>query len=141
MHDVFVYGTLKRGFPNFEYNMLGARYVGRYRTVDAFPLVVGGLWHSPYLIDEPGQGHQVIGELFAVSDAHLPRLDELESVHLPNGYRRCEIQIAAETDGTERTAWVYLKDRDTIEGIHDGPMAEYPSDPRYIPPSDPRRKG
>lgn len=141
MHDVFVYGTLKRGFPNFEFNMPGTRYVGRFRTVDAFPLVVGGRWHSPYLIDEPGQGHQVWGEVFTVSEDHLRRLDELESVHLPSGYRRVETQIVAEANGGQQTAWVYLKDRATIEGIHDGPMAEYPLDRRYVPPSDPRRNG
>ena len=63
MHHIFVYGTLKRNFPNHHFIGKIAKYEGRYKTVEAFPLVVGGPWYSPYLIDEPGVSVSVIGEL------------------------------------------------------------------------------
>ena len=50
MLRVFVYGTLERGFPNFYAGMREFGIVGAFRTVDWFPLVVGGNWFSPYLI-------------------------------------------------------------------------------------------
>ena len=56
MHRVFVYGTLKRGFPNHDAWMKDYPCIGRFRTCVAFPLVVGGKWFSPYLIAEPGVG-------------------------------------------------------------------------------------
>ena len=141
MDNVFVYGTLKRGFPNYDAGMPGSEFVGRFWSIDALPLVVGGNWYTPYLIDEPGVGHQVFGEVFSVSPAHLARLDIFESTHLPNGYKRREIQVAA-VDGSDiRSAWTYLKDRASIEGIHCDPLPEYPLDPRYVAPNDPRRSG
>ena len=141
MHDVFVYGTLKRGFPNYSIGMPGARFVGRYRSVETLPLVVGGAWYTPYLIDEPGTGHRVFGEIFNVTSAHLSRLDSFESTHLPNGYKRREIQVTTESGGDIRSAWAYLKDRASIEGIHCDPMPEYLLDRRYVEPGEPRRNG
>ena len=140
MHAVFVYGTLKRGYPNHEANMQDARFVGRCRSIDAFPLVIGGRWNSPYMIDEPGSGHRIAGELFQVPAGLLARLDELESVGLPKGYHRREIEIEYEKAKDQtRLVWAYLKRRATIEGIHSPPMAEYPLNAGYVPPTDPRR--
>lgn len=137
MHDVFVYGTLKRGFPNFDAGgMPEATYAGLFRTVAPFPLVTGGPWFTPYMIDEPGNGLRVSGELFAVSDALLARLDAFESVHLPDGYHRRAIRVEATADGASRTAWAYLRERSKIDGIHTDPMSEYPLDSAYVLPSD-----
>ena len=140
MHDVFVYGTLKRGFPNFDAGgMQDARFIGRYQSLEPFPLVIGGRWFTPYMIDEPETGHRVRGELFEVTDSLLSRLDAFESVHLPDGYHRRSIRIEAEDNGESRPAWAYLRDRAKIDGIHTEPLTEYPLDPRYILPSDRRR--
>ena len=88
MHQVFVYGTLKRGYPNAHIGMPRATFIGNYRTLERYPLVVGGQWFSPNLLNEPGTGHQVTGEVYALDDAVLAELDDLESVHLATGYRR-----------------------------------------------------
>jgi gamma-glutamylcyclotransferase (GGCT)/AIG2-like uncharacterized protein YtfP len=59
-----------------------------------------------YLIDEPGARHHVEGELYRVDDAVLAELDELESIHLPNG----EIEVApleGSVDAAPTTAWRY----------------------------------
>ena len=135
MHQVFVYGTLKRGFPNTHIGMPRATYLGDYRTADRYPLVIGGQWFTPYLINEPGEGHHVTGEAYEVDDTVLAELDKLESVHLPDGYRRVEISIEPMDRGGPplNKAWTYLRERRHIDGIHDGPLETYPLDPRYVP--------
>ncbi len=133
MHQVFIYGTLKRGFPNHQAGLAKARFVARVQTQQAFPLVIGGRWFSPYLIDEPGQGQRVFGELFAVDDEGLALLDELEGVGHPLGYRRIVVGCLLEEQALE--AWTYVKDRTLIEGIHSDALAEYEPDPRYVIPS------
>ena len=131
-HHVFVYGTLKRGFPNHDAGMAMADYVGRFRTFFAFPLVVGGPWFSPYLIDEPGTGLCVTGELFCVDDEGLAALDGLEGAQVADGYRRIEISVHEVDDAKTREAWTYVKTREDIDGIHGEPMEEYELDPRYV---------
>lgn len=134
-HQVFVYGTLKRGYPNAHIGMPRATYLGDFRTAEGYPLVIGGRWRSPYLINEPGNGFQVTGELYSVSDEVLAELDYLESVHLPDGYRRFEIDLEpiATVVHTSNKGWTYLRERRHIDGIHDGPMEIYPLDAGYIP--------
>ncbi len=144
MHRVFVYGTLKRDFPNHDAWMKDYPCIGRFRTCDAFPLVVGGKWFSPYLIAEPGVGVPVFGEVFELDDRGLGVLDAIEGTDVPNGYRR--IGIAVEDagggggGGAPFDAWTYVKDRAAIEGIHSGPMAEYTLDPRYVIPAKRRTR-
>lgn len=135
MHRVFVYGTLKRRFPNDVAGMTNFRCRGRFRTVDAFPLVVGGKWFSPYLIAEPGVGHKVFGEVFEVDDQGLETLDRMEGTHVPNGYRRMRVAVEGEDGNAPCDAWTYVKDRATIDGIHSEPMEEYARDPRYVIPA------
>jgi gamma-glutamylaminecyclotransferase len=42
MIKLFVYGTLKRGFPLHAVGLTGQRFVGKYRTVINYPMVVLG---------------------------------------------------------------------------------------------------
>lgn len=135
MHQVFVYGTLKRGYPNAHVGMPRARFLGNYRTVECYPLIIGGQWFVPNLLNEPGSGCQVTGEAYAADDAVLAELDDLESVHLANGYRRVQIAIEP-VDAISPPlgdVWTYLRERHHIDGIHDGPMETYPIDPRFVP--------
>jgi gamma-glutamylaminecyclotransferase len=129
IHRVFVYGTLKRGFPNHRY-MTGATFVAEARTVDAYPLVVGGTWFTPYLIPEKGEGHRVKGELWDVPEHMMPALDTLESVHLPNGYRRSIISVVLDGSGERVEAWIYFRERRLIAMIHTTSMGDY-QDRRY----------
>jgi gamma-glutamylaminecyclotransferase len=130
MKRVFVYGTLKRGFPNHAY-MTGATFVAPVKTVERFPLLVGGDWFTPYLLPEAGEGFQVAGELWEVPDAMMPALDELESTHLPNGYRRVEIDVVADGDAAPVKAWTYFRERRHIAKFHTGNLADY-QDRRYV---------
>jgi gamma-glutamylaminecyclotransferase len=134
MPRVFVYGTLKRSFPNHRY-MQGATFLGEARTVERYPLVVGNAWFTPYLLPEPGTGHQVRGELWEVPEAMMPSLDALESVHLPNGYRREVIAVQPEGCPFALEAHAYFRERRHIDVIHTEPLEDY-QDRRYVAAED-----
>ena len=136
MDFVFVYGTLKRGFPYHESGMKHARFFGRCRTLEAYPLVVGGRWFSPILLAEPGVGRRVIGEVYQVDDAELAELDALEGGHLPTGYQRAAIAVEPVDGGAAFEAWSYFKDRADVDVIHADMLEEYALDPRYVPAED-----
>ncbi|XVE57433.1 hypothetical protein DITRI_Ditri04bG0090600 [Diplodiscus trichospermus] len=78
---IFTYGTLKQGHGN-HYLMQDlicrkdAVFLGAHVTHQPHPLVIGphGIL---YLINLPGYGHRVKGELYSVSTRGLVHLDEL----------------------------------------------------------------
>lgn len=133
-HTIFVYGTLKRRFPNHGL-MAGAAFLGEARTVEAFPMVVQGKSFAPVMMPEPGLGHRIVGELWQVGDAKLVELDQLESTHLPSGYIRQMIDVEAKAGGKVSAAWVYFKPRERVTIIHSDPHADY-QDRRYADVSD-----
>ena len=122
---IFIYGTLKRGFPNHAACMSEAEFVGLCETQESYPLVIGGRWHSPCLIDEPGSGLPVRGELYRVNPPTLAMLDQFESCDKPTGYLRKQIDIVMQGKDEAMQVWTYLKPRDRIEGIHSDALAEY----------------
>ena len=129
LHTIFVYGTLKRGFPNHAL-MQGATFVAEGTTRLTFPMVVQGDHFSPVIIPEAGQGHRINGEIWRLDDAQLACLDILEAVHSPTGYVRDKIEVES-TDGQQhRDVWVYFKPRDRISIFHSAPHADY-QDRRY----------
>jgi len=92
---VFVYGTLRRGRLNHHHLESGPPkvfFLGRAETVDRFPFVIGTQFRVPYLLDRKGEGKYVTGEIYAVDDEILERLDILEGV--PNYYNRIEIEVS-----------------------------------------------
>ena len=124
-HLVFVYGTLKAGFRNQHWN--GARLLGRFRTVERYPLLVLGPACLPWLSEEPGRGEQVLGELYAADASQLARMDELEELDKPDWYRSGEIELVPEGGGEPLMALVYFGSpkRAAIETVHAGPLVEY----------------
>ncbi|KAG2318285.1 hypothetical protein Bca4012_069387 [Brassica carinata] len=79
---VFSYGTLKRGFSNhvLMQDLIrsgDASFKGVYQTLEKYPLVCGP-YRVPFLLNKPGSGQRVTGELYEVSPRGLSRLDELE---------------------------------------------------------------
>lgn len=101
---VFVYGTLKRGFGNHRVmQMAGGQFVCEGKTAYRLPLIQRGL---PFLLDQPGRGHHVEGEIYRVPDeAGWRRLDRLEG-H-PDFYRRKLTDIVGD-DGETYEAWTYF---------------------------------
>ncbi|KAG6518361.1 putative gamma-glutamylcyclotransferase At3g02910 [Zingiber officinale] len=94
---LFTYGTLKRGFSNHcliqDLIRAGdASFVGSSLTVGRLPLVCGP-YRVPFLLNFPGEGERVAGELYAVSPRGLTRMDELEGT-LRGHYERLPISVA-----------------------------------------------
>jgi gamma-glutamylaminecyclotransferase len=131
MIRLFVFGTLKRGFPLHERGLSGARFLCPAETVEARPLLIAGEWFAPMLIDEPGVGESVHGELFAIERTRLA----LEAIGKPGNLRK-RIRVAM-ANGRRCSALAYMKERVLAEPVHAGPLACY-DDRRFVPPE--RRK-
>jgi gamma-glutamylaminecyclotransferase len=125
-HDIFVYGTLREGYPNHHHNV-GVRKTGTFRTVEQFPLVLNGPRYSPCLIFSPGEGYPVRGEVYRVDDAGLALMDKLERIDTADGYHRRQISVTSETQLRlgEVTVYAYLKNADSVGDICQGPLQEY----------------
>jgi gamma-glutamylcyclotransferase (GGCT)/AIG2-like uncharacterized protein YtfP len=72
-HRVFVYGTLKRGHSNNPL-LAGSEFLGEGVTLSTYKMVATSF---PTIMPDPS-GRPVAGELYAVDDATLARLDQLE---------------------------------------------------------------
>eukprot|EP00871_Galdieria_phlegrea_P003529 jgi/Galph1/4177/GphlegSOOS_G2849.1 len=130
-HWVFVYGTLKRSFPNAHLLQKDALYEGDFVTCDKYPLVVGGPYYSPYLLDMKGYGDNVRGELYRVSSNALKQLDQLENVGV--NYTRRVIPVCSVKDRSFLVgAFVYLKCNYTKELLQSEWLSDY-QDNRYVP--------
>lgn len=104
---IFVFGTLKQGFPNYQHNT-GAHIPGHFQMRESYPLYLVGKRQSPWLVDNPGYGNRVYGELFDVDSAALGAMDTLERVSDPDGYTRQTVQVCDETKKVQ-DAFVYVK--------------------------------
>lgn len=100
--DIFVYGTLRRGFCNHHY-LARAEFLGQAFTRDGFAMYVqAGI---PSLVrHQPGEVTH--GELYRVDAATLADLDALEE-H-PRVYRRELAPVVLAPDGREGAAWIYF---------------------------------
>ena len=124
---VFVYGTLKRGFPNYPAYMHAAQFVGICRTAEKYPLVLNGDRHVPCMLDTPGKGSAVSGELYRVDGAGLQRLDDLEAVGRPGGYERRIIEVLMDggTEPRRRRALAYLMKPENVFDVRSAWLSEY----------------
>lgn len=80
-HRVFVYGTLKRGYPNNPL-LEGSEFLGEAVTVLTYKAVTVPAYKTvrssfPVIMPDPS-GKPVAGEIYSVDDATLARLDQLE---------------------------------------------------------------
>jgi gamma-glutamylaminecyclotransferase len=134
-HLIFVFGTLKEGYRNFHINR-GKRIGGDVVTVDPHPLYIIGQRCLPWLLDRPGQGLPVVGQLFEVDDETLAAMDLLERVDDPQWYVRGRIRVRPHANGpvpidAPIDAWVYFGGEpgfaaaEAAAELHAGPIAEY----------------
>ena len=125
---VFTYGTLKEGFPNFRFNG-GVRVAGEFVTTHRFPLYLVGQRRVPWLVNAPGQGERVVGQLFELDDAGLLQIDGLERVDADDGYRRLAIEVVERGRPSAipvvALAYVKLPEQLAEETIRVGPLFEY----------------
>jgi gamma-glutamylaminecyclotransferase len=126
--SVFAYGTLKEGYPNFRVNT-GIRVPGEFVTVQRFPLYLVGPRRVPWMVNSPGEGAHVAGQLFEVDEAGLRQMDVLEGIDAVDGYRRTTIEIVERDKAgvIPLTALVYVKlpEQLAVETIRIGPLREY----------------
>lgn len=97
MHKIFVYGTLKRGFPNHHW--LGKNEcIGETVTVDSIYDMISMSNSTPGVIH--GE-YRIGGEIYLVDDSGLEALDCLES----NGllYTRILINVIG-----HENVWMYM---------------------------------
>ena len=125
---LFVYGSLKQGFPNEHVNT-GRRVAGEYRTHERYALYLLGPGEVPCLVAPPGDGHQVIGELYEVDDDDLRRMDRLERLGEPEGYERVEAVVERfDISPVARSrVFIYVKQDRSIAAstARIGPLPEY----------------
>jgi len=126
MDCVFVYGTLKEGFPNFSINT-GIRIPGVFITKDHYPLYLVGENYVPWLMVQPERGERVSGQVFTVDRSTLLAMDRLEDIAEPDGYRRLKIQVVHTETLNEMTAFAYMKPQEQLDlaAIKLGPLSNY----------------
>jgi gamma-glutamylaminecyclotransferase len=73
---LFVYGTLKRGEKNFRL-LADQEFVGEATTAPRYRVYDLGPW--PGLVRDDANGLAIRGELFAVSECCLAKLDDFEA--------------------------------------------------------------
>lgn len=108
---IFIYGTLKRGFPNHHllqemFATGDASFLGDNLTTEKLPLVCGP-YNLPFLLNFPGSGERVVGELYAVSTQALARMDEFEGT-TQGRYERLPVKLQSvngEEDREETEAY------------------------------------
>jgi gamma-glutamylaminecyclotransferase len=115
MHYLFVFGTLKEGFPNFAANK-GVRVSGEFVTRQKYPLYLVGERFSPWLILDEGKGFNVKGQVFSVTDEALLEMDKLERISEPDGYRRLELPVISAATGSEILVYAYAKPLQQVSG-------------------------
>ena len=108
MHKIFVFGTLKEGFPNYGINK-GSRLEGSYLTKNRYPLYLIGKRFSPWLVLDKGNGHNVRGQVFIVNDATLAEMDKLERINEVDGYRRIKLTVISEESAEKLVVFAYGK--------------------------------
>jgi gamma-glutamylaminecyclotransferase len=125
---VFVFGTLKEGFPNFGANN-GIRIPGKFVTAQRLPLYLVGERHSPWLVNAPGEGHQVAGQVYQVDHPALEQMDVLERVNEPEGYKRVSIEVVGQGASSCKSRHVFASlkqpEQFNLSSARLGPLDEY----------------
>uniref|UniRef100_A0A336MK65 Gamma-glutamylcyclotransferase family protein n=1 Tax=Culicoides sonorensis TaxID=179676 RepID=A0A336MK65_CULSO len=143
---VFLYGTLKTGEKNHHLLQCNGNGISKFMckaiTCIKMPLVVATHYNIPFLLNKPGVGYNVKGEIYEVDDQMLKVLDRLEDVG--NFYDR-ETIIFDVLDSNHKEsveAFVYVLNKYPAGLLNESMMSDYRHChvKRYISPKD-RRHG
>lgn len=95
LKKVFVYGTLKSGEPNHfwitDVSSGSAQFYSDGITTEKYPMATATRFNIPFLLNLPGSGYRISGEIYAVDDTKLKQLDTLED--FPRFYDRITINV------------------------------------------------
>ena len=101
-HLIFVFGTLRQTQSNHQ--LLGNAYCyGAGHTRDKYAMYITSGY--PYVTSNEAR-YPIVGELYAIDDATLDKLDKMEG-H-PHYFIRREIIV--DVGRAEYTAWMYFRD-------------------------------
>jgi len=114
MDLVFTYGTLKSHQPN-HHILSDSRsiFVAKGVTKTLYPLIIGTRHNIPCLLDCPGTGHNILGEIYLVTESLLKDLDEFEETPTVYQRERTDIEIrnrsnvTAAEPGDIVQCWIY----------------------------------
>lgn len=110
---LFVYGTLKQGFPN-HYLMQGAYFIGTGHTVQKFAMYKHVV---PYVVK--GEPVSCIhGEVYSIHHSILETLDLFEGNPVWN-YREI-VDVILNTNASHLSAWMYFNDTPIGELVESG---------------------
>lgn len=132
MTPVFIYGTLKRSFALHDKGLTGAQFLGNYQTVEPYPLYIAREFFGPMMLDRPGEGLVVQGELYLADDQRLDLIDELEDTS-KSGSFRTDLIVEPVGGGVRLKSSGYMKDESWLIPLHSGYLSDY-QDRRFIPP-------
>ena len=100
--QLFVYGTLRKGYANHSFFLKNAKFMGHYKTKDKFLMSCNGV---PY-INKNIPKSNIIGEVYQISYPTLYYVDVLEG-H-PRWYYREIIKCINIKDNTKTNAYIYF---------------------------------
>lgn len=106
LHNVFVYGSLKRGFLNHSL-LQGQHFLAVGRTLPRYKLYT--LTSFPAMVEAAADGRSIEGEIWAVDSACLGRLDLLEDT-AHGMYARVPIPLLPPHAGLAVEGYLYLFD-------------------------------
>jgi gamma-glutamylaminecyclotransferase len=129
--NLFVFGTLKKGFPLHEQGLSHARFLGIFQTKQCYPMLIAGPWFAPMMFNEPGIGYRVVGELYEAGENTIASLDRLESIGIP-GNLRVAVDVEPGAGGSTCSALAYMKSRRLADPVHSTYLRVY-EDWRFIP--------
>ena len=119
--DIFVYGTLRRGFHNHRL-LSTSEYLGTAKTAEKFTMFSRGI---PF-VSRSKKLCQITGELYRVTDSVLSSVDSLESYYPDSPesswYQRQEIDLIT-SDGSQKRAYIYFNDNENGRIITSGDFA------------------
>ena len=138
-HNLFVYGTLRRGFYNYDVYLQHAvengqaQYVGMATTTSPFALKLRGDRQIPALLEQTHNTVPIRGEVYTISDSVLQAMDLLEGV-ARGFYYRSSRSVRLDDKKNEKQCWIYLQEG---EENNDPCYSEYTAElhARYIPPA------
>ncbi|WP_246732004.1 gamma-glutamylcyclotransferase family protein [Rhizobium anhuiense] len=129
--NLFVFGTLKKGFPLHEQGLSRARFLGIFQTRQCYPMLIAGPWFAPMMFNEPGIGYRVVRELYEAGENTIASLDRLESIGIP-GNLRVAVDVEPVAGGSICSALAYMKSRRLADPVHSTYLRVY-EDWRFIP--------
>lgn len=116
--NVFVYGTLKKGFSNHSF-IEKSKFIDNVFTVDIYAMFIDNFGPYPYLLDI-NYGHNINGELYSVLPEDLIQLDWLEGC--PDFYFRKEIIVSNGTEKFKAFCYFLSKNNEPFDQI---PLSEF----------------